>query len=56
MKKPYQGWHLCQVCGKELKQHERAEPFCDACLRAAQWHPIGYGKVSAKPDKVGGND
>ena len=32
--------HKCVICGKQLKLHERAETFCDACLRAAQTQPI----------------
>lgn len=31
--------YACGVCGHELKLHERAEGFCDACLRAAQYQP-----------------
>lgn len=32
--------HKCHVCGGELKAHERAEGFCDACLRKAQQYPL----------------
>jgi predicted amidophosphoribosyltransferase len=31
---------VCLVCGAELKPHERAEAFCDACLRTAQLRPF----------------
>lgn len=32
--------HKCVICAGALKPHERAEQFCDRCLRAAQTQPI----------------
>ena len=40
MKRPDLIPHKCHVCGGELKPHERAEQFCDRCLRAAQAQPF----------------
>lgn len=30
---------VCLLCKQELKPHERAEGYCDACLRVRQTQP-----------------
>lgn len=39
--------YRCHVCGEQLKAHERAENFCDACLKKAQTQPYMAGKEKA---------
>ena len=40
--------YRCHVCGEQLRPHERAEGFCDACLKKAQTQPL----LSAEKGKV----